>query len=122
MHREKREETKNFHNLMVPLFADFAPKRLLEFLKSSDNYDIPKARDVVEAKGLVSKIIHYFFGILIVFIDSKIDERIYLLARSGNTKQALNLILLELHDIFKAVDFCKEQDDMELWTQLIDFR
>ena len=34
-------------------------------------------------------------------------ERIYLLARMGNTRAALNLIILELADIEYAVQFCK---------------
>ena len=34
-------------------------------------------------------------------------ERIYLLARMGNTKAALALIIRELADIEYAVDFCK---------------
>ena len=34
-------------------------------------------------------------------------ERIYLLARIGNTKAALNLIIRELADIEYAVNFCK---------------
>ena len=34
-------------------------------------------------------------------------ERIYLLARMGNTRAALNLIIKELADIEYAVQFCK---------------
>jgi len=34
-------------------------------------------------------------------------ERIYLLARMGNTRAALSLIIRELADIEQAVAFCK---------------
>lgn len=38
----------------------------------------------------------------------------------GNVKQALRLIIDELNDVDKAIDFCKEQDDAELWEDLIE--
>lgn len=41
-------------------------------------------------------------------------------ARMGNVKQALRLIIDELNDVDKAIDFCKEQDDAELWEDLIE--
>ena len=46
-------------------------------------------------------------------------ERIYLLARMGSTRAALELIMRELVDVEQAVQFCKEQDDQELWEDLI---
>ncbi len=39
----------------------------------------------------------------------------------GNTKQALELITNELRDVDKAIDFCKEHDDSELWLDLINY-
>ncbi len=39
----------------------------------------------------------------------------------GNTKQALQLITNELRDVDKAIEFCKEQDDSELWEDLINY-
>ena len=41
--------------------------------------------------------------------------------RMGNTKQALDLIVNELRDVSQAIDFCKEQNDEELWEDLIDY-
>ena len=41
--------------------------------------------------------------------------------RMGNTKQALQLIMTELRDVTKAIDFCKEHSDKELWDDLISF-
>ena len=39
----------------------------------------------------------------------------------SNTKEALRLITTEKYDIHKAVEFCKEYDDVDLWHDLIDF-
>ena len=39
----------------------------------------------------------------------------------GNTKQALRLIMEDLEDVDKAIDFAKEHDDTELWDDLIAF-
>ena len=48
------------------------------------------------------------------------DEQIFVLARMGSTREALLLITDSLLDIHKAVAFCKEHDEPELWTELID--
>ena len=47
------------------------------------------------------------------------SDQNYLLARMGNTRAALELIMRELVDVEQAVQFCKEQDDEELWGDLI---
>lgn len=41
------------------------------------------------------------------------------LARMGNTRDALRLIMSQLNDIDQAIEFCKTYDDPELWEQLI---
>lgn len=38
----------------------------------------------------------------------------------GNVKEALRLTIDELDDVDKAIEFCKEQDDAELWEDLIE--
>jgi hypothetical protein len=37
----------------------------------------------------------------------------------GNTRQALKLIMENLEEVNKAIDFCKEHDDRDLWHDLI---
>ena len=39
----------------------------------------------------------------------------------GNTKKALNLITNELQDVKKAIDFCKDHNDSELWDDIIRY-
>ena len=41
--------------------------------------------------------------------------------RMGNTKQALQLITNELGDVSKAIEFCKEHNERELWEDLITY-
>jgi len=91
-----------FHGHLVRLYADYAPDKLLRFLQTSDQYPIQDALDECELRGMT-------------------PERIYLLARMGNTKAALNLIIRELADIEYAVNFCKEHDDVELWNDIINY-
>jgi len=91
-----------FHGHLVKLYADYAPVKLLAFLQTSDQYPIQEALDECELRGMT-------------------PERIYLLARMGNTRAALNLIIRELNDIDYAVNFCKEHDDAELWNDIINY-
>ena len=86
------ETSKKFHEYLVELYADYDPNKLLQFLKSSDRYNIQLALDTctnhIRGRELV-------------------DERIYILARMSNTHEALRLITSELYDIHKAVEFCQ---------------
>jgi len=100
--RDGRECPRKYHGRLVELYADYAPHKLLQFLKSSDQYPIQDALDQCELRGMT-------------------PERIYLLARMGNTRSALSLIITELSDIEQAVEFCKEHDDAELWSVLINY-
>ena len=43
----------------------------------------------------------------------------FLLGRMGNNKEALSLIMDQLNDISKAIEFAKEENDEELWEDLI---
>ena len=39
------------------------------------------------------------------------DERVFILARMGHTRDALELITREMADIHRAIEFCKEYDE-----------
>lgn len=41
--------------------------------------------------------------------------------RMGNLTQALKLITERLQDVDHAIQFCMEQDDEELWENLIEY-
>lgn len=42
------------------------------------------------------------------------------LGRIGDTKEALELIIIELKDMQQAIEFCQEHDDADLWNDLIN--
>ena len=72
-----------YHPMQVKLYAEYDPQHLLDFLKNSMSYDITEAYKICERK-------HY------------IPEMVYLLAKMGNNKKALMLIIEKLRDV-KAV-------------------
>ena len=51
------------------------------------------------------------------------DEIVYLLAKMGNTKEALSILLQEIADAEKAIEFVETFDDGSnvLWDQIISF-
>ncbi|XP_050441734.1 vacuolar protein sorting-associated protein 41 homolog [Adelges cooleyi] len=91
---------RNFHKDLVLLYAEFSRDKLLPLLKRSDNYSIAEALDVC-------KRLEYY------------PEMVYLLGRMGNTKDALNLVMSQLDDIEQAIEFCRDQNDLDLWHDLI---
>lgn len=50
-----------------------------------------------------------------------IPELVYLYSKTGQTKRALYLIIDRLGDVSRAIAFAKEQDDPELWSDLLDY-
>jgi vacuolar protein sorting-associated protein 41 len=44
-----------------------------------------------------------------------------LLSKTGQTKRALNLIINTLSDVSMAIAFAKDQDDPDLWNDLLDY-
>ena len=67
------DASKAFHNLLVQLYADYDTDKLLPFLQKSDHYKIQDALETAETHGLI-------------------QEKIFILARMGNTSEALNII------------------------------
>ncbi|XP_078322203.1 vacuolar protein sorting-associated protein 41 homolog isoform X3 [Crassostrea virginica] len=91
-----------YHGPLVKLYAEFAPKKLLPFLKSSIHYPLQRAMEECEVRGLI-------------------PEQVYLLGRMGDLKKALSLITTRLKDVDQAIEFCKDKNDEELWADLIKF-
>ncbi|KQJ85257.1 vacuolar protein sorting-associated protein 41 homolog [Brachypodium distachyon] len=91
---------KDFHDMQVELYADYEPRMLLPFLRTSQHYRLDKAYEIFAQKELVR-------------------EQVFVLGRMGNAKQALSTIINKLEDIQEAVEFVTEQHDDELWEELI---
>ncbi|CAM1504063.1 Fc.00g016540.m01.CDS01 [Cosmosporella sp. VM-42] len=91
-----------FADLAVHLFATYDRKLLMQFLKSSESYNFEKAVQECE-------------------IFSYYDELVYLYSKTGQMKRALYLIIDRLKNVRKAIEFAKEQDDPELWENLLEY-
>ncbi|KAI5078208.1 hypothetical protein GOP47_0005879 [Adiantum capillus-veneris] len=92
---------KDFHGLQVELYADYEPRLLLPFLRSSHYYSLDKAYDVCTRRSLTR-------------------ERVFILGRMGNSREALSLIIKQLKDMEEAVEFVAAQHDDDLWEELIN--
>ncbi|KAI8596985.1 hypothetical protein EDD21DRAFT_230782 [Dissophora ornata] len=91
-----------FHNLQVELYAAYAPTKLIDFLKASNYYSLETAYRACEKRDLV-------------------PEMVFLLGRMGDNKKALMLIIERLGDVERAINFAKEQNDDDLWEDLLKY-
>ncbi|KAG6010544.1 hypothetical protein E4U21_005897 [Claviceps maximensis] len=92
----------DYADLAVRLFALYDQHTLMEFLKSSTSYTFEKAVQECEA--------HSYY-----------DELVFLYSKTGQVKRALYLIIDRLRNVQKAIEFAKEQDDPDLWDNLLDY-
>ncbi|KAK9279527.1 hypothetical protein L1049_013206 [Liquidambar formosana] len=91
---------KDFHDMQVELYADYDPKMLLPFLRSSQHYTLEKAHELCIRRDLLR-------------------EQVFILGRMGNSRRALAVIINKLGDIEEAIEFVTMQHDEELWEELI---
>ncbi|KAM6488910.1 hypothetical protein JOM56_015641 [Amanita muscaria] len=92
----------DFADLLVKLYAEYATQRLIDFLRASNYYNLEQAFEVCKERDLV-------------------PEMVFLLGKIGNNKQALTLIIERLGDVHRAIDFAKEQNDDDLWEDLLRY-
>ena len=93
---------EQFADTALTLFADYDRSLLMDFLQTSTAYTFDTAVRVCERK-------HYT------------SELVYLLAKTGQMKKALFLIIDKLKDVVQAISFAKQQDDPDLWDDLLDY-
>ncbi|XP_075442772.1 vacuolar protein sorting-associated protein 41 homolog isoform X2 [Ascaphus truei] len=98
----KRDQHKGqkYHEKQISLYAEYDRPNLLPFLRDSTHCPLEKALEICHQRHFV-------------------EETVFLLSRMGNSRKALQMIMEELHDVDKAIEFAKEQDDAELWEDLI---
>lgn len=100
---ESKAQLDGFADLAVQLFAQFGDRPLLmEFLKASTSYSFEKAAAACERANYI-------------------DELVYLYSKTGQMKRALHLIIDRLGDVSQAIAFAKEQDDPDLWEDLLNY-
>ncbi|KAF2427741.1 hypothetical protein EJ08DRAFT_651324 [Tothia fuscella] len=102
MEAEGRLLVEHHGDLAVSLFAEYDRPLFMEFLRASRSYAFEKASAVCETR-------HYY------------PELVYLLSQTGETKRALSLIINRLSDVSLAISFAKEQNDKDLWNDLLDY-
>ncbi|KAG4096453.1 vacuolar protein sorting-associated protein 41 [Neocallimastix lanati (nom. inval.)] len=95
-------EGYDYHKLQIELYAEYDYPRLLPFLRTSNYYSLENAYKICEARDLV-------------------PEMVYLLGQMGNNKEALNLIISRLGDVQRAIEFAQQQNDPDLWEDLINY-
>ncbi|MCJ1477083.1 Vacuolar protein sorting-associated protein 41 [Lambiella insularis] len=86
----------------VAIFAEYDRPLFFSFLKSSQSYTLEAASAICERRQYI-------------------PELVYLLAKEGRTKQALTIIIEKLSDVSQAIAFAKEQDDPDLWDDLLNY-
>ncbi|KAF2728266.1 hypothetical protein EJ04DRAFT_581471 [Polyplosphaeria fusca] len=93
---------EDFADLMVELFAEYDRELLMKYLKESQSYSLDKATAICERRDFIPELVH-------------------ILSKTGQTKRALYLIIEKLSDVSFAISFAKEQDDHELWNDLLEY-
>jgi vacuolar protein sorting-associated protein 41 len=99
---ESRSLVDDFADLAVRLFAKYERDLLMDFFEGSTSYSFEKAVAECEHHGYV-------------------PELVYLYSKTGQTKRALYLVIDRLGDVNRAIGFAREQDDAELWEDLLEY-
>lgn len=92
----------DFADMLVELYAEYAPAKLIDFLRASSYYNLEAAYKICTERDLVA-------------------EMVFLLGRMGDNKKALYLIIERLGDVNRAIDFAKDQNDDDLWEDLLKY-
>ncbi|GAA5823614.1 hypothetical protein JCM5353_005076 [Sporobolomyces roseus] len=92
----------DYSDLQVDLYAEYNSSKLMDFLRASNYYSLERAYKICDSRDLV-------------------PEMVFLLGRMGDNKRALNLIIERLGDVQRAIDFAKEQNDHDLWEDLLRY-
>lgn len=91
-----------FEDVRINLYSQFDRPKLLPFLMNNDGYDIASAIKICEHNAFV-------------------DELIFLLGKAGENERALFLIMDELDDPVRAINFAKSQNDAATWSTLLSY-
>ncbi|KAF8432996.1 hypothetical protein L210DRAFT_3557295 [Boletus edulis BED1] len=100
--KKDQQLASDFADLQVTLFAEYATSRLIEYLRASSYYNLETAYNICRSRDLV-------------------PEMVFLLGRMGNNKKALTLIIERIGDVQQAIEFAKEQNDDDLWEDLLKY-
>ncbi|VDK40617.1 unnamed protein product [Cylicostephanus goldi] len=96
-----KNEGAEYADQAVRLYADHDRKKLIPFLRKNENYHIRKALEICRQKNFV-------------------EEMILLFGKSGKHAEALDLVIKKYNQLDKAIEYCQEHDDTDLWARLIE--
>ena len=99
---EGKSLVNDFADTALELFAEYDRPLLFDFLKASQSYTLSQASSICEKRDYI-------------------PEFVYLLSKEGRTKKALFIIIEKLDDVSQAIAFAKEQDDSDLWDDLVNY-
>lgn len=115
-----------FHTMQVSLYAQFAPpsQNKMQKMMISKGGNPPKDSDFMNFLKSSN-----FVPLELALRECEqqrpplYDEIVYLLAKIGNAAEALGILLQEVGDAEKAIEFVEEHDDGSnvLWDQIISF-
>lgn len=93
-------ESGRYHWQLFGLYVKYSREKILAFLKRSHNYPIREAYELCEKEKLY-------------------EEMTFLLDKMGNTHEAVKVIVLNMKDMQRAIQYCKQINDEDLWNTLI---
>jgi len=100
---ESMSMVDDFADLVVKIFVLYKDRELLmDFLRVSTSYKFEMAVQECESANYI-------------------PELVYLYSKTGQVKRALYLIIDRLGDVSQAISFAKEQDDPDLWEDLLNY-
>ena len=99
---EGKKIVDDYADTAVNVFAEYDRDLLMAYLQASTAYTFDHAVKICERKQYI-------------------PELVYLLAKTGQTKKAIFLIINDLKDVSRAIAFAKEQNDQDLWDDLLDY-
>ncbi|CRK93735.1 CLUMA_CG007263, isoform A [Clunio marinus] len=98
---DKVDSVGKFDWKLINLYAKYDRDKMLSFLKRSRTYPLQDAYELCK--------VNLFY-----------PEMVYLLDRMGDSTEALTIIIKKLKDVTKAIEFCREHNDLELWEYLVN--
>ncbi|EPQ28250.1 uncharacterized protein PFL1_04077 [Pseudozyma flocculosa PF-1] len=97
------QQVTSLSDLQVKLYAEYEYPKLMAYLRAmSSFYSFERAFNICKEHDFV-------------------PEMVFLLGRVGDNKRALSLIIERLNDVERAIDFAKEQNDDDLWEDLLRY-
>ena len=103
MHQSNNSSWSAYPDLVIPTRSSNIDTEFLVFLKTSNFAPLDVALRECEKRK-----------------PPLYPEIIYILARMGNKKEALSILLREIGDVYQAIEFVGTHDS-QLWTDLVDY-